>query len=104
MRKYCINRKKTKIISLRHSFSFLKTRYSITETGKIIKKPCRDSITRERRKLKKQAILVDKGIMKIEEVKQSFSSWRGSMIHRNARKTIYSMEKLYKKLFVKEQK
>jgi len=99
-----INRKKTKIISLRHSFSFLKTRYSITETGKIIKKPCRDSITRERRKLKKQAILVDKGIMKIEEVKQSFSSWRGSMIHRNARKTIYSMEKLYKKLFVKEQK
>lgn len=99
-----INRKKTKIISLKHGFTFLKTRFYITETGKIIKKPCRESATRERRKLKKQALLVAKKIMKKEEVLQSFNSWCGSMIHRNARKTIFSMEKLYKKLFEKEQK
>ena len=48
-----INKKKTKIVDLKHGFTFLKTHFYITETGRIIKKPCRDSITRERRKLKK---------------------------------------------------
>lgn len=94
-----VNKKKTQIISLKRSFTYLKTRFSITETGKIIKKPCRDSITRERRKLKKQFKLYERGILSIKEIKQSFESWRGSMIHRNARKTIYNMEKLFKQLF-----
>lgn len=94
-----INDKKTHIISLRHGFTFLKTRFLITETGKIIKKPCRDSITRERRKLKKQAKLYEAGVLTLDEILQSYNSWRGSMVHRNARKTIFNMDKLYKKLF-----
>ena len=50
----------------------------------------------------KQAKLYKQGIMTIEEVTQSYNSWRGSMIHKNARKTIFYMDKLFKKLFVKE--
>lgn len=97
-----LNKKKSKIVSLKHSFTFLKTRYFITDKGKIIRKPCQDSITRERRKLKGQGKLYIKGILTKPEVEQSFNSFKGSMLHRNARKTVYALTKLYKELFEKE--
>lgn len=94
-----INKNKTCIRKLNQGFTFLKTRFYISDTGKIIKKPCRESITRERRKLKRQAKLYKQGILTIESIKQSFGSWCGSMARRNARKAIYSMKKLYVNLF-----
>lgn len=94
------NEKKTKICDLKHGFTFLKTRHFITETGKIIRKPCRDSITRERRKLKKQAKLVDENIMTFEQVRVSYASWKGSMAHRDAYRTVSNMDKLFNKLFI----
>lgn len=94
-----INTKKTYITDLKHGFTFLKTRFYLTDSGKIIKKPCREFITRERRKLKKQAKLVKQGRMTFEAVNTSYQSWRGSMAHRNARRTVRSMDMLFKKLF-----
>ncbi len=94
-----LNPKKTYITDIKHGFTFLKTRFSITETGKIIRKPCRKFVTVERRRLKKQAKLVEQGIMSLDQVKVSFTSWRGSMVHRNARKTVHSMDLLFKELF-----
>ena len=55
-----INHKKTHITKLKHGFTFLKTRYIITDSGKTIKKIPRDTITRERRKLKKFKRLLSK--------------------------------------------
>lgn len=94
-----LNKKKTCIHDLRHGFIYLKTKFFITESGRIIRKPCRDSITKERRKLKKQAVLFKGKILSISDIKQSYQSWKGSMKYRNARKTVYNMDKLYKKLF-----
>ena len=48
-----INHKKTQIVKLTKTFTFLKTRYNLTDTGKVIKRINKDSVTRERRKLKK---------------------------------------------------
>ena len=93
--KIIVNLKKTKIIPLNQNFTFLKTRYNITQTGKIIKKPCRESIVRERRRLKRQFKLVLKGVLQLSHIKISLASWRGSMVHRHARKSIYEIEKLY---------
>lgn len=50
-----LNEKKTKIVKLSRGFTFLKTRFILTDTGKVVKKLCRESITRERAKLKKFA-------------------------------------------------
>lgn len=99
-----LNVNKTCIVSLKQGFTFLKTKFYLTETGKIIKKPCRVSITRERRKLKKQAILLNKGILTAKDIEISFASWLGSMKHRHARKTVYQMTKLYKKIIMEEKK
>ena len=99
-----INKNKTCIRKLSQGFTFLKTRFYLGETGKIIRKPCRDSITRERRKLKRHAKLYEQGILQIETINQSFKSWTGSMERRNSRKTVYNMELLYNKLFTKGEK
>lgn len=94
-----INEKKTHISDLKHGFKYLQTRIFLTDTGKVILKPCRESITRERRKLKRQAKLFHKGILTDKEINQSYQSWRGSMKHKNAKRSVYEMDKLYKRLF-----
>ncbi|MBO4739526.1 MAG: hypothetical protein J5606_08210, partial [Bacteroidales bacterium] len=76
--------------------------FHLTETGKVVKKPCRDSVTRERQRLKKQAKLYKNGLLNFETIEQSFQSWLGSMKYRNARKTAYNMTILYNNLFGKE--
>ena len=93
-----LNARKTHITKLSKGFCFLKTNFYILPSGKILKKPCRDSITRERRKLKRQFKLLRKGIITGETIEHSYQSWKGSMRNKHARKTIFNMEKLYKNL------
>ena len=90
---------KTQIVKLSRGFTYLKTHFSLTETGRIIEKPGRESITRQRRKLKKFKKLLDKGEMTIEHIHMSYMSWRGFTAHKNAGQTIRSMDKLYTELF-----
>lgn len=99
-----VNEKKTKIVDLKHGFTYLKTRFYITETGRIIAKPCRESITRERRKLKKQAKLVESGVLTFDAVRCSYASHIGSLQHRNAYRTIQSMNRLFNRLFIEQWK
>lgn len=93
-----VNDKKTHIADLAHGFQFLKTRFHFAENGRIVKKPVRSSIVRERRKIKKQANLVKKGIMTAEQVSRSLESWAGSMKKRNARRTVWNMRCLARSL------
>ena len=98
--KITVNEKKTGVVKLSHGFTFLKTKIYLTDTGKVIRKPCHKAIVQERRKLKKQKKLLDAGIMTFDDVRCSYSSWKGSMKYRNARKTVHSMDKLYDSLFI----
>lgn len=94
-----VNDRKTKICDLKHGFTYLKTRFFITESGHIIKKPCRDSITRERRRLKGHKRLLDARMITIKEIETSYQSWRGSMKYRDAHNALKRMDKLYYSLF-----
>ena len=94
-----LNEKKTGIVKLSHGFTFLKKKFSYGENGKIVVRPCRDSITRERRKLKKHAAMVARGEMTMEQVEQSYQSWRGGMSKLDAHKTVLNMDALFKSLF-----
>lgn len=97
-----LNRKKTRITKLTRGLTFLKKRFFYGDNGKVVVRPCRESITRERRKLKKQAALVAKGEMTFEQVNQSYQSWRGSMKRLNAHETVLHMDALFKQLFSNE--
>lgn len=102
--KITVSAKKTKIVKLSHGFTFLKTKIYMTETGKIIRKPCHEAVVRERRKLKKQKKLLDAGVMTFADIQCSYASWKGSMKSRNARKTVHSMDKLFDSLFIEHWK
>ncbi len=95
-----LNEKKTHIVKFTRGFMFLKVHYIVTDTGKIIKKMAKAGIVRMRRKLKKFVRLVQQGKMRMDDVFNSFNSWRG-----NAKKYSQSyrarkaMLVLYNKLF-----
>lgn len=94
-----INSHKTQICRLDKGFIFLKTYYFITETGKIVKKPCKKNVTRERRKLKKLKVKIDDGATDFEDILQSYKSWRGSIKKYNSYHIIRNMDKLFGELF-----
>ena len=94
-----LNPRKTRVVKLTRGFTWLKKRIFYTETGRIVMKPCRDSITRERRKLKKMARMVAEGVMTPEQVQQSYQSWRGGMAHLDAHRSVLAMDALYRSLF-----
>lgn len=93
-----LNPSKTRVVKLTRGFTWLKKRIFYTETGRIVMKPCRNSITRERRKLKKMARMVAEGVMTTEQVQQSYQSWRGGMAHLDAHRSVLAMDALYRSL------
>lgn len=79
-----LNENKTQIRKLKCGFIFLKGRFFFTETGKVIVKPNRKGITRNRRKAKK---LIKKGFP-LEAVKKFVDIVVGNLKHYNAYYTI----------------
>lgn len=94
-----INEKKTRIVKLTRGFTWLKKRFHYGENGKVIVRPCRAAVTRQRRRLKKMAALVSRGEMAYEQAQQSYQSWRGSMVKWNAYRTVRRMDELFNDLF-----
>ena len=95
-----LNQNKTKICKLSSGFKFLKTKVHLTDTGRVVIRPDRKSIVRERRKLKKLKIKLDNGELEFEEVKQQYMSWRGYIKKFDSYKTLQDMDKLFNDLFI----
>lgn len=94
-----LNTRKTRIVKLSRGFQFLKKRFSYTDTGRVLVRPCRKTVTKQRRKLKAMAKLVERGDMTREQAVQAYQSWRGSMLHLDAQRTVESMDALFRELF-----
>jgi hypothetical protein len=91
-----INEKKTQIVKLSKGFTFLKIRYLLTETGKVVTYQSRDTFIRESRRLKK----FKKNSLPPERAAMCYKSWRGSVkqYHNNYYR-IKRMDALFKSLF-----
>ena len=94
-----INEHKTQICRIDKGFIFLKTYYFMTDTGKIVKRPCKKNVTRERRKLKKLKTKMDYGEAYFDDIYQSYKSWRGSIKKYNSYYTIQNMDRLFGELY-----
>lgn len=94
-----LNAKKTHIVKLTHGFTFLKRKFSYGESGKVVVRPVRSSITRERRRLKKHARLVAEGRMTYEQACESYQSWRGSILKMDGHGAVLRMDVLFAELF-----
>lgn len=89
---------KTQIIKLSHGVTFLKTKYNITSSGKIIRRLSRETIVCERRKLKKLASMVVRGRMPLKKYDEAYRSWRGGQKRYRAHRSLKNMDNLYKEL------
>ena len=94
-----LNPRKTQIVKLSRGITFLKTRFNLTDTGKIIKRPNKRSIVVMRRKLKTFRRWVDRGQIEFADVKISYQSWKGHVGRRSAYHTTQNMDALFYRLF-----
>lgn len=94
-----LNEKKTQIVKLSHGFTWLKVRFYLTETGKVVKKIYKRSVTKMRIKLKKLKRIYDSGGMAFEDIYAAWQSWSAYASKFNAWHTIQNMKKLYNQLF-----
>ena len=97
-----VNDRKTQIVKLSHGFAFLKIKYRLTESGHLIRRLSSDSISRERRRLRKYRRLFDRGEMKYAAIEQAYKSWRGSAIKYDSKRSVRNLDRLYDELFIQE--
>lgn len=95
-----INKKKTQIVKMSKPFTFLKVRYMFTDTGKLIKRINKETVKRERRKLKKLRKKLDNGEIDYKDIETSYKSWRGNLKHYSSYHTLKNMDNLYNELFI----
>ena len=93
--------KKCRLQKISKQFTFLKTRFRLTETGKVVKRVVNKTITRERRRLKKFRHLLDISKMTFDQILNAYKSWKGSIKHRGMCYTsIKNLDKLFDELFI----
>jgi len=90
---------KTQIYPIRRGIKFLKWRYILTSTGKIVKKMDKRSITRERKKLKKLAEKVMNDEIPVRKLYESYQSWANNAKTGHTKTIIRQMDQLYERLY-----
>ena len=93
-----LNEKKTVIHKVSKSFEFLKARISMLENGKIIMKPNRKNVTRNRRKLKKIYGMFLDGEITEKYMDNLFQTIVGNLKYFNAYHTVKNYAILYANL------
>lgn len=96
-----LNPRKTQIVKLTHGFTWLQDRMFLLPSGKIVDKPSRASITRNRRKLKKLAKLLDEGKISYDAVRSFYASHIGYLKNKNGYRAKCNMDKLFNELFIR---
>ena len=104
-----LNERKTRVVKLSRGITFLKRRFRFSPTGKVVVTPCKVSIARVRRRMRKHARMVAEGRMTAEQARTAYVSFRGSLVGRrgdgvarfriDAHRTVRELDKLYRELF-----
>ena len=103
--KITVHLNKTKIVPLEKGLLFLKGKYYLLESGKVVRRPCKGSALRMRRKLRKFKALVEAGKMDYADIRAAYQSWRGAYMKRvHAYHSIRGVDTLYNKLFIYDRK
>ncbi len=94
-----LNKKKTRIVKLSHGFSWMKVRWSLTKTGKVVRKIYKRSVVKMRRKIKKFPRMIERGHMDLEHANLAYQSWKGYAKHFQTYHNIKKMDALWVKTF-----
>lgn len=97
-----INKKKTRIVKISSTYKFLQIKYTLTDSGKVIKRINPKSVTAMRRKLKKLASKVTNGEADYDNVENMFRGWMGAHYKLLSKEQRKNLIQLYKDLFDKD--
>lgn len=85
-----------------HSFTFLKVRFTLQESGKVTMKLSRQSIKAIRRKMDIFRAWVTEGQMDAEDAIQSYQSWRAHAKRCDSYRTLEAMDVRFTSMFAPE--
>lgn len=94
-----INDKKTSINSIHGQNTFLKIKYTIKDSGKVIERPVNETFRRERKRLSKFKKLIDNNRMDLNAAINCYKSWRGSYLKFDCKSKIKEMDNFVKSKF-----
>jgi len=97
---FTLNDKKSRLLHFGEPFTILKRKYSFTETGHIIIRPARDSVIRERRKIKKLARKNQEGKIPFSTCSNSVQAWKASIAGTKCWKITHSIDNLFNQLLI----
>lgn len=95
-----MNEKKTSIFPVKNGISFLGFRWKLTDTGHVLVVPRKQTITRNKRKLRKLKKKLEEGVFTFPEVYNSYASMRGHLKRCNCKRVIRDMDTYFNKLFI----
>lgn len=95
-----LNVKKSRIIRFGIQFTMLKRKYCFTKTGGIIQRPVRESVIRERRKLKRLRNRLKAKTVSSQTGYNSLNAWKASLRGCRCEKIKEQMERLYSRIFI----
>lgn len=94
-----LNSKKTRIMPIQKGLVFLKTKFILTETGRVLRKMSQASLRAMKRKLYIFKKWVANGKFTMEDVRTAYESWRGHMRRGDSYKAVERVDKYFQILF-----
>lgn len=94
-----VNQKKTKIVPMSSEMMYLKIKYILRDTGRIIQLVPRETFDREYRRLDTFERLISTNRMTLEEVTQCFISWYGSYYQFDSKKKLDELRRYFRLKF-----
>lgn len=95
-----LNRRKTQIFPLKQGINFLGFKFLLTGTGKVIRRLDKSNVTHEKRKLRRMAGLVKRGVLVREHVDECYTSWKAHAKKGNTHNLLMAMDEFYKNLWI----
>lgn len=94
-----LNDKKIRILPISKTFRYLQNKYFLTETGRVVERANPKRIAGMRQKLKKLAVKVNNGQLPLEDVVNTFGSWKGNYYRIMSKAQRKQMDAHFEKLF-----
>jgi hypothetical protein len=94
-----LNEKKSRIVSIAKGFKFLKTKFTLSETGKVFRKMNPESTKRMRKKLKTFKRWLAEGKITMPDVKTAYDSYKGHLKRGDSYRKLKRMDEFYYSLF-----
>ena len=94
-----MNTKKTCIFPIKNGITFLGFRWRLTDTGHVAMVPKKQTIIRNKRKMRKLRLKYLSGEFTFPEIQNSYASMRGNIGRSNCHAVVKSMDDYYHKLY-----